>query len=415
MSDQKITCPKCGHQIPLTQALSEEVEQKLQSKLNEQKKEYESALKKQEESIDERLRQEKEKLWKVAQEKAQEKVQAQTKVTKEKQEQELRDLQEQLKENSKKLVDAEKHELELRKKTRELEEKERKIDLEMARKLDEERKKIIEETKKNEAEQQRMKMQEKDKLIDMMRQQVDELKRKAEQGSMQIQGEVQEDDLKDLLGITFVTDEISDVPTGVKGADLVQKINAKAGNHTGTIIWESKNTKAFSDSWITKLKNDQGIVKADVAILVSQVLPDDINSFGLKNGVWVVGYNHIIPLVNALRIQLVELAKVKRSLIGRDEKMEVLYKYLSGPQFKNRVENIVMAFVNMKSDLETEKRSFSRIWSKREKEIERVITGTSCMYGDLQGIIGGSLPNIEQLELDDGLDELQELADKEAE
>lgn len=401
MADQTITCPNCGQQIPLTQALAEEVEHKLKHQLDKQKKDFEEELEKQAKSINEKLELEKKKYWAIAQQKAKEKVQ-------EKQGKELKDLREQLKENSKKLEESEKHELELRKKTRELEEKEKKIELEMARKLDAERAKIVEQTKKEEADQQRLKMQEKDKQLETMRKQIDDLKRKAEQGSMQIQGEVQEDDLRDLLTLTFVTDEISDVPTGAKGADLVQKINAKVGNHTGTIIWESKNTRSFSDSWISKLKSDQGLVKADVAILVSQVLPDDIQGFGLKNGVWVVGYSHIIPLVNALRIQLVEISKLKKSLVGRDEKMDMLYKYLSGPQFKNRVENIVMAFVNLRSDLETEKRSFNRIWSKREKEIEKVIMSTSNMYGDLQGIIGGSLPEIKHLELSDGIDKLEE-------
>lgn len=401
MADQTITCPNCGQHIPLTQALTEELDHKLKHQLEKQKKEYEA-----------HLESEKKKLWKVAQEKALEKVEKQARESQQKQEKELKDLQEQLKENSKKLEESEKFELELRKKARELEEKEKKIELEMSRKLDGERAKIVEETKKQEAGQQRLKMQEKDKQLEQMRSQIDDLKRKAEQGSMQIQGEVQEDDLKALLATTFVTDEISDVSTGAKGADLVQKVNAIAGEIYGTIIWESKNTKAFSESWISKLKNDQGLVKADIAILVSQVLPDDVKGFGLKNGIWVVSYAHVIPLVNALRIQLIEVAKVKRSLVGRDEKMDLLYKYLSGPQFKNRVENIVMAFVSMKQDLETEKRSFSRIWSKREKEIEKIISSTSSMYGDLQGIIGGSLPGIEQLELADGLDELEQLAEK---
>ncbi len=402
MADQTITCPNCGQQIPLTQALSQEVEHKLKDKLEQQKKEYGT-----------QLEAEKKKLWAVAQKHAQEKVEKESSELQKKKDKELAELQEQLKENSKKLEESEKHELELRKKTRELEEKEKKIELEMARKLDEEREKIVADTKKQEAESQRLKLQEKDKQLEQMREQIGDLKRKAEQGSMQIQGEVQENDLRELLANTFVTDEISDVATGAKGADLVQKVNARVGNHSGTIIWESKNTKAFSEGWISKLKSDQGLVKADIAILVTQVLPEDIKGFGLKNGVWVVSYAHIIPLVNALRIQLVEVAKVKQSLVGRDEKMDMLYKYLSGAQFKNRVENIVMAFVNMKQDLETEKRSFTRIWAKREKEIEKVILSTSNMYGDLQGIIGGSLPGIEQLELlGDGHDELEKLADE---
>ncbi|NCS97157.1 MAG: DUF2130 domain-containing protein [Candidatus Pacebacteria bacterium] len=388
--EQTITCPDCGKQIPLTKALSEQVEHRLKHQLEKQKEAFEKDLQSQ---LEEQLTKEKKRLWQVAQEKAAEK-----------QGKEVKDLQEQLKENTKKLEESEKFELELRKKARDLEEKEKKIELEMTRKLDEERVKIIESTKKEEAEQQRLKMQEKDKQLDIMRKQIDDLKRKAEQGSMQIQGEVQEDDLRDLLAASFLKDEVTDVPQGIKGADLIQRINANIGVSLGTIIWESKNTKAFSDSWISKLKQDQGLVKAEAAILVSQVLPDDIHGFGLRNGVWVVSYAHVVPLASALRLHISEVSKVKQSLVGRDEKMELLYSYLSGAQFKNRIENIVMAFMNMKQDLETERRSFQRIWNKREKELEKVVMSTSLMYGDLQGIIGGSLPTIQQLELPVGDD-----------
>ncbi len=383
--DQTITCPDCGAQIPLTKALSEQVGHKLKHQLEKQKIIFEEKLRAE---LEEKAVKEKKRLWQVAQEKAAEK-----------QHKELKDLQEQLKENSKKLEESEKIELELRKKSRDLEEREKKIELEMTRKIDEERAKIIEQTKKSEAEQQGLKLQEKDKQLEIMRKQIDDLKRKAEQGSMQIQGEVQEDQLKELLSSTFMKDEVTDVPQGVKGADLIQNVNAQIGAKAGTILWESKNTKAFSEKWISKLKGDQGIVKADVAILVSQALPDDIKGFGLKNGVWVVGHTHVVPLASALRMHIIELSKVKQSLVGRDEKMEVLFGYLSGSQFKNRIENIVMAFMNMKQDLETEKRSFQRIWNKREKELETVVMSTSALYGDLQGIIGGALPTIQHLEL----------------
>jgi hypothetical protein len=314
----------------------------------------------------------------------------------------MTELQEELKRNSKKLEESEKNELELRKKARFLEEKEKNIELEMARKMDKERKEIVNQTKKQEEEQYRLKVQEKDKQMEILNKTISELKRKSEQGSQQIQGEVQEDDLKNLLSTTFVSDEISDVPTGAKGADLLQIVNGKMGANSGKIIWESKNTKAFSDSWISKLKNDQGLVSADIAILITRVLPEDISSFGLKKGVWIVGYKHVIPLVSILRLHLIEIGKTRQSLVGRDEKMDMLYDYLSGPQFKNRIENIVMAFVSMKADLDTERRSLNRIWNKREKEIEKVIMSTSNMYGDLQGIIGTSLPHIDNLSLPEG-------------
>lgn len=413
MSDQIIKCPDCGKKIPLNKALSEQIRHTLEKELEQKEKQL------------------KKELWNLAQEKALEKIEKDAIEQKKQQDQErkllekekaqkekeLHELREEFKEKSKKLEESEKHELELRKKARVLEEKEKKIELEMARKMDEERKKIIETTKKEEEEQYRLKVQEKDKQMEILNKQINELRRKAEQGSQQIQGEVQEDDLRDLLATTFVADEIKDVPTGAKGADVMQVVNGRMGAPTGIIIWESKNTKAFSESWISKLKSDQGLVKADIAILITQVLPEDVDGFGLKNGVWVVSHKHVIPLVSALRIQLTEVSKVKASLVGRDEKMDLLYKYLSGAQFKNRVENIVMAFVNMKADLDTERRSFNRIWNKREKEIEKVIMSTSNMYGDLQGIIGGSLPEIKQLALEggDGLNELEKLGDGEQE
>lgn len=406
MTDQTITCPNCSTDIPLSQALSDQVKKELSAELDQEEKqrrklleeerkkleEMQAELKKNEQNLQEKIskgmEEEKRKMWKVAQEKAKEQTSKELKI-----------LEEELKEKATKLEKSEEHELEMRKKMRDLEEKEKKMELEIARKMDEERKKIEEQIKKQEQEQNQLKMREKDKQMEILQKTIADLKRQSEQGSMQIQGEVQEDELKEILSSQFVMDDVKDVPTGMKGADLVQHVNGKLGSKSGTIIWESKNTKGFSESWISKLKVDQGKVRADVAILVTQVLPDDIPAFGLKNGVWVVGYQHVVPLAYALRLHLIEMSKIKHSLEGHDEKMTHLYQYLTGPQFKNRIENIVIAFVSMKQDLETEKRSLSRIWNKREKEIEKVLTSTSSMYGDLQGLIGGSLPSIQQLEL----------------
>jgi hypothetical protein len=384
MSDQLITCPHCHKTIPLSQALSHQIKKQLQAELSE--------------SQAKEMAEEKRKMWAKAQaiakdlhEKSVKDLSAQ-----------LNDSKKQLDESKKQLEESEKHELELRKQARELEERGRKMELELARRLDEERGKLVDEAKKRFDEESGLKLQEKNKQIEIMTRTIEELKRQAQQGSMQIQGEVQEDNLKRLLEEQFATDEISDVPTGALGADLVQVVNGRMGVANGKIIWESKNTKSFSESWIAKLKNDQGKVKADVAILVSQVMPSDITRFGQKNGVWIVDFKFAIPLAQALRFHLIELIKLKQSVVGRDEKMEHLYRYLAGPQFKNRIENIVLAFMGMRSDLETEKRSLQRLWSKREKEIEKVLLTTSSLYGDLQGIIGGSLPAIEHLELPEG-------------
>ncbi len=419
MSEPTLTCPSCSTKIPISKTLSDQVKadlsqefkaahekqqlelEKAKKLLEEQEKEVAARKKDLEEEVKNKLDLEKQKIWKIAQAKAEEN-----------QGKAFKDLENTLKEKTQLLEEAEKHELALRKKTRELEEKEKKMELEMVRRIDEERSKIIDATKKNEEEQYALKLKEKDKQLELMQKTIADLKRQAEQGSMQIQGEVQEDGLKEILSNAFPEDKISDVPAGVRGADLVQAINGSLGGKTGTIIWESKNTKVFSDSWLAKLKSDQGIVKADAAILVTQAMPADIPNFGIKNGVWIVSYQFVLPLAAALRLQLIEISKLKQSLVGQDDKMNHLYSYLTGPQFKNRVENIVMAFVSMKQDLDTEKRSLQRIWSKREREIEKVILNTSSLYGDLQGIIGGSLPSIQQLELPEGELEIEDGQDE---
>lgn len=409
MSEQSIACPQCGTNIPLTEALSHKIkeqlkgefekeQQKRERELLNQKEALESEKKKLEEqrvSLDEevsrKLAVEKEALWKKAQEKAAEKIST-----------ELADLKLQNEEREKELEEARKNELELRKRARAIEEREKSLELEMERKMDEEKEKIADQVRRTTEDEFRMKMLEKEKQLEQAQRQADDLRRKLEQGSMQIQGDVQENDLRDILRTTFFGDAIEDVPTGIRGADLVQTVNNQFGQACGIILWESKNTKAWSQDWIKKLRGDQGLAKADICILVTKTLPEGIQSFGLVDGVWVCEYSFALPLAQTLRLSLVEIHKAKQSSVGKGEKMEALYEYLSGSQFKNRIENIVIAFSGMKEDLESEKRAYQRIWSKREKEIERVTLNTVGMYGDLQGILGASLPHVEKLELSSG-------------
>lgn len=399
MPDQIIACPQCATQIPLTDALTEKLRSQLKNELSAEveKKEKELAEKTQileeekkklNEEVNKKIEAEKLKLWEIAQQKASEKVEL-----------ELKDLKKTQEEKDRKIREMSEKELELRKTMRSLEEKEKELELNLQRKLDEERKLIASEAEKKAIEENRLKIAEKDKQLDQLRRALEEAKRKSEQGSMQIQGDVQEEDLKHLLQSSFPIDHISDVATGIKGADLIQKVNNSFGNQTGIILWESKNTKTWSDEWLKKLKGDQSIVKADVCILVSQALPDEVKDFKFLNGIWVCSYSAALSLATILRLHLIQIGQIKKSLVGKDEKMEILYNYLAGSEFKNRIENIVSAFSSMQSDLESEKRSMERIWKKRGKELERVIMSTSGMYGDLQGIIGASLPTIKSLEL----------------
>lgn len=413
MSEQKIICPNCGFQIPLTEAFSLQMREKIRGEfaLQSQKKEAEIAekmkvldlekknIEEEKESLsktlEKRMKVEREKILEMARKEAEESLNL-----------ELKYLQTQNEEQKKKIEESRKGELDSRKEIEELKEQNKMRDLEFQRKFDAEKEKIVEKTKIEMMGEGQMKIKEKDKQLEMLRKTIEDLKRRSEQGSMQIQGEVQEEDLREILRANFPADTVNDVPTGIRGGDIIQMVNSKFGEKCGVILWESKNTKSWSNDWIRKLKDDQIMLKSDICILVSKTLPEGIKNFSFSEGVWICDYRFSLSLVYALRLHLYEMNNLKKSFAGKGEKMEVLYNYLSGSQFKNRIENIVMTFVNMKTDLDAEKRAFQKIWSRREKEIERVIENTSGMYGELQGIIGSSvLPQVKSLELEDSAEE----------
>lgn len=229
----------------------------------------------------------------------------------------------------------------------------------------------------------------------------EELKRKLEQGSQQTQGEVLELTIEKKLREDYPQDEIEEVKKGVKGADVFQVVIDKKGQKCGSLLWESKNAK-WSETWITKLKEDQRQAKADLAILVSVDLPEDIKEKGIgyKNGIWICSATSFNQLAMSLRFNLVNIYYEKQNAQGVDEKMKVLYEYLTGNEFKHRVEGIVEAFGTLQDDIEKEKRWFSSKWARQEKEIRKVIDHTHGMYGDLQGVTGRALPDIKSLEIE---------------
>ncbi len=397
-----ITCPQCSEEIPITDALTGKIKQEMQKEIQVQKddllkreKQIEISQKNIELEVKTKVEEEKKEIWVRAQEKA-----------KENSEKTLKDLEAQNAEKSAKLAESEKNELDLRKQARELEEKDRNRELEMARQMDEERKKIEIKTRLEAEEESRQKFAEKDQVMEQMKKTIDDLKRKSEQGSMQVQGDSQEEALKGLLQSNYPIDDIVDVATGVRGADIIQTVKSDFGQECGIVLWESKTTKQWSDAWIQKLKDDQVEAKASIAILITASLPKGVEGFTQIQGVWVVSFQAILPIISAIRFHLIELARTKNALEGQDEKMKFLYEYLSGAQFKNRIENIVSAFTGMQVNLTAEKRAMNKLWAKREKEIERVVLNTSGMYGDLQGLIGASLPTIQSLELPAGDDSI---------
>jgi hypothetical protein len=241
---------------------------------------------------------------------------------------------------------------------------------------------------------------EKDKLIQDLKSSLDDMKRKADQGSTEIQGKVLELDFEEQLRRIFHLDDIQPVPRGIRGADLVQMVRNPAGSDCGSIIWETKNTKAWSPGWITKLKDDMAETRASLAILVTVALPEGIARFGQFDGVWVTDPLSALPLAAALRQQLLQLERERQASTGKTVKMEMLYSYLAGNEFKGRVEGIVEAFTSLQDQLQRERRAMEKNWKEREKQIERVIKNTVGLYGDMQGIIGGQIPTIDALELE---------------
>lgn len=392
MNQEKIKCPKCGHMIELSEAISHDIEERLKAKYDQQiqqmKTDAQTALKQKEAEYNLRIKEDREKLVAKAQKEALESVNL-----------EVQDLKAQLNEKTTKLQTSQQAELELRKRTRELENKEKNLELELNRKLDEERKRIQEDVAKDLDERHRLKDAEKDKQLADMRNKIDDLQRKAEQASQQSQGEVLELELEDLLKAEFPLDDIEPVAKGVRGADVLQVVKNQLGKVCGKILWETKRTKNWSDSWIQKLKDDQREAKADISVIISEALPAGVDHFKQISGVWVSDISSALCLAAALRVLLIQVARANSAQDGKNEKMEIMYNYLIGPEFRNRVEAIVESFVAMKADLDTEKRATQKIWAKREKQIENVIAHIGGMHGDLQGIAGASLPSIKVLEL----------------
>jgi hypothetical protein len=419
MSDHTIICPYCNKEIPLTETLSHQIRESIQKELEAEAQEKERALKLREKAITERekdietakstIEQQVAELVKTEETKVKQTAKAEAEAALQV---DLKDLQEQIAAKDQRLKESQENELGLRKKTRELEERQKSLELEVARKIDEEKEKIRQDTLVMFTEDHRLKDLEKDKQMEDMRRTIDELKRKSEQGSMQTQGEVLELDLETLLKARFPFDAIEPVPKGMRGADILQKVVNPTGQFCGTIIWETKRTKAWSEGWISKLKDDQREVKAEIAVIVSEMLPKGVSSFTQIEGVWVTSTALSASVAEALRLILIQVSQATLSSANKDEKMELLYNYLSGPTFRQKVEAIVEAFVAMKRDLDKERRAMTKTWAKREKQIEKVILNTAGMYGDMQGIIGASLPEIKMLDLESGAEE-DEFSDEE--
>ena len=312
---------------------------------------------------------------------------------------ELAELQEVLKVRDEKLAEAQKAQADLIRKQRELDDAKRELELTVQKRIQEGLAATRQEAKKEAEDEQKLKVMEKEQTILAMQKQIEDLKRRAEQGSQQLQGEVQEMDLENLLRMKFPFDSIEPVAKGEFGGDVLQRVISQTGQPSGAILWESKRTKNWSDGWLTKLRDDQRTAKAEISILVSQVLPKGVETFDVIDGVWVTSPRAALAVAMVMRHSLLQVSMARQINEGQQTKTEMVYQYLTGPRFRHRVEAIVEAFSSMKEDLDKERKVIMKQWAKREEQIERVIGATVGMYGDLQGIAGKTLQEIEGLSL----------------
>ena len=395
----EIKCPNCGHEFEPTDSIREEVQKELRSKMAEWQKQ-------QQQKFDVQLIEEKKKTQQQTEEIIRKSIASDF-------ENKLRMLEENNKDTQEKLKLAREKEIEFLKKEQALLSKEQELDLQLQKMLLEERNKLAEVIRKEEAEkislretEYQLKNRELEEKLEAQKKLVDEMKRKSEQGSMQLQGEAQELELEDLLRQSFPYDSIEEVGKGVKGADCILVVRNKFGQECGKIIFESKRTKDFSDQWIEKLKADMRSQAAVVAVIVTQAMPKGMDRFGEKDGVWVCSFAEVKALTYVLRDGIVRIAQATTGQENKGEKMHMLYDYLTGNEFAEQWKAIREGFMSMKMSIQKERDAMEKLWKQREKQLEKVLLNAAHIRGSVEGIAGTDV-NINLLEDDDN-DQLTE-------
>ena len=411
MNDQaKISCPNCGTEIDVQDILSHQLEEDLQKKFNamlaEEKKKYdeqEESLKKAKDEFEKQKKKESEifeqKLSeKLKEEKERFSAELKKKIQEEQSEQ-FDILQKELNEKSEKLKELNKSKAEIERLKREKDELKESIEAETQKVINE---KIIEEKekiRKSEQNKNELAVKELEKKLDDQKKLMDEMQRKHEQGSMQMQGEVQELIIEEWLSNNFPLDIIDEIKKGARGADCLQTVNTRTKQNCGTIYYESKRTKDFQKSWIEKFKEDIREKGANIGVLVTDSMPSDMERVGLRDGIWICTFEEFKGLCFVLRESIIQISNALVSQENKSDKMGMLYDFLTSNEFKLQIEAIVEGFTQMKDDLESEKRAMQRIWKSREKQIEKVVTNTVNMYGSIKGIAGKAIGTVQALEL----------------
>ncbi|MGX9393319.1 DUF2130 domain-containing protein [Nitrobacteraceae bacterium UC4446_H13] len=413
MSEPQIVCPKCRTPIRLTDSLAapllaktrKQFEQRLaqqeagfakrETELRKQKDELAKARKAIDDAVARKLASARTTIAKTEAQKARRALAGDLA----QRDRQLTELQQHLDANAAKLADAQKAQAAVLRKARELDDAKRELELSVEQRVQQALATVRTQAERDAEARLKAKVTERDVQIAGMQRKIEELRRKATQGSEQLQGEAFEHAVEAALRHQFPQDLIEPVPTGEVGGDILQRIRNATGQLCGALLWELKATKTWNERWLAKLRDDQRAAQAEVALLVSNVLPKGIATFGIIDGVWVTHQRYAMPLAAALRHSLIEVATLRQANDGQRSKMELMYQYLTGPRFRLRIEAIVDKFTDMQADLDRERKAITRIWAKREQQLNAVITSSAGLYGDLQGIAGNTMPEIEQLDV----------------
>lgn len=419
----EIKCPNCNHAFPIEEVMAEEYKKELREQMASFKKKqqeefdkkaqslelqkkqqeelFEAQKKQQELAFEQRLIKEKETLQASVSENLRKSISADF-------ENQLKVLDNANKENEEKLKTARQKELEYLQLANEMKRKEEEMELNIQKKMAEEREKMavdiraIENQRLQNAEHEfKMKLAEKEKQLEDQKKLAEEMKRKAEQGSMQLQGEIQELALEELLRSSFPFDLVQEVGKGVRGADCIQTVRNNFGQECGHIIYESKRTVAFANDWIEKLKADMRSQGAEIAVLVTQNMPKDMNCFGLKDGIWICTFNEVQALAAVLRDGILRLFNAAKSQENKGDKMHMLYDYLTSNEFSEQWKAIREGFLSMKLSIQKERDAMEKLWKAREKQLDKVLLNAAHVKGSIEGIAGSE--NI-QLSLTDDED-----------
>lgn len=408
--ETKIECPNCGTEINVNEILYHQLEddfkKRYTAQLAEEKKKYDAELEllnQQREDFEKKKQKENE----LFQEKLQSKIKEERQVIEkqlkakisEEQAEQFSLMQKELLEQSEKLRELSRSKAEIERLKREKDELKENILAESERALNQ---KLIEEKekiRKFESDRNELAIKELQKQLEDQKRLTEEMKRKQEQGSMQLQGEVQELAIEEWLAVNFPLDTIEEIKKGARGGDCIQTVNTRARQNCGTIYYESKRTKDFQPSWIEKFKNDIRERGSNIGVLVTEVLPSDMDRMGLKEGIWICTYDEFKGLCKVLRESIIQISNAIVSQENKGDKMSLLYDYLTSNTFRLQIEAIVEGFSQMQADLDSEKRAMQRIWKMREKQLEKVISNTIDMHGSIKGIAGNAIQEIKQLNM----------------